>query len=408
MPTATLNNLCASIASRRDALIEDLDAFVAIPTGHNHTAGLDEFRAIVTSRLEALGATTESVAGDTKPDWLRDGAAPTHVPDTAVCRRQRPGKPRILLASHLDTVFPPGGQFNRLEIAPDGKTAVGPGVVDMKGGIIVALTALEALDEAGIDVSWTYALNSDEETGTFHSRRALEEEAKRHDVGIATEPALPDGSLAVERKGAAQFQIETRGKSAHAGRDFDKGVSAVYALAHALTRVEALCDLDRGVTLNIGPLRGGVATNVVPDAAIAWGNARFPDQDAANQLQRALEALATPEDALPRVIVRHAFNRPAKPLIPQVRALAQTARDTAEALGQQLPFASTGGVCDGNILQNAGLPTLDTLGVRGGGLHTTSEWIDLSSLVERSQLLACFLARLSEQPTLAPPTDQPR
>ncbi len=387
------------IGSRRDEMIDDLARHVSIPTGHNFTEGLDTYRALIVARLEALGARAEEIPGDSRPAWIGgpasspDGAAPP----TVVCRRDEPGAPRVLIAGHLDTVFDPAGPFRELTIASDGATAVGPGVVDMKGGVLIALVALEALADAGLDLPWTFLLNSDEEMGSYASDRALRAEAAKHRFGVAMEPALPDGSLAVARKGSGQFMVEVEGRAAHAGRDFDKGVSAVYALAHALTRIEAANDPARGVTLNVGPVTGGGATNVVPDHAAAWGNARYPDRESGDAVARALDALTTAPDSMPRITVRRSFNRPAKPLIPETERLALMAREVAESLGQLLPFASTGGVCDGNILQDTGLPTIDTLGVRGGGLHTHREWIDLASLTDRATLLACLLERLSHE-----------
>lgn len=265
----------------------------------------------------------------------------------------------------------------------------------MKGGLLVACVALEALEACGVPASWTFLLNSDEETGTFCSERHLREEAARHDVGLALEPALPGGALAVERGGSGQFMIEVGGRAAHVGRAFGDGVSAVYELAHRLVAIAALPDVARHKIVNVGPLEGGSATNVVPDRARAWGNVRFRTPEVAAELREQLHALATDPGAMPSVSVRSTFNRPAKPMTPGTEALANAAREVAEGLGQSLPFASTGGVCDGNILQDAGLPTIDTLGVRGGGLHTPEEWVELPSLVERATLLAVLIARLS-------------
>ena len=135
----------------------------------------------------------------------------------------------------------------------------------------------------------------------------------------------------------------------------------------------------------------------MPDFASAFGNVRFPDQAVSDELAALLDKLETSGDSLPKVRVHKSFNRPAKPEIPETRALAERAREVAEDLGQKLPFAKTGGVCDGNIMQDAGLPTIDTLGVRGGGLHTPDEWIELDSLVERCQLLAVLVMRLCQQ-----------
>jgi glutamate carboxypeptidase len=415
MPTsATDTRLHTVIARRENAMREDLRRYVDIPTGFNHAEGLDEIRALVTGRCEALGARTEMIPGGPRPNWLRSdddagGGAGGRVPPSAICRgpQATPGVgPSILIASHLDTVFDPRGPFLKLQWTDGGAKALGPGVVDMKGGIVIALHALEALTEAGHSVNWTYFFNSDEETGTYHSASALMEEAKRHTWGLATEPALPDGSLAIERKGSGQFIVEAFGKSAHAGRDFEKGVNAVYLLARAMARVEGLTDLSRGVTVNIGPLKGGLATNIVPDYASAWGNVRYPTPEDGERFRVALESIggggasSISGEAPPppgTVRIRHSLNRPAKPLTPATQQLASTAREVAESLGQKLPFASTGGVCDGNLMQAAGLPTIDSLGVRGGGLHTHQEWIETRSLVERCQLFAGLLLRLSVQ-----------
>lgn len=397
MSRSIRDKVCKAIAGRDDLMREQLRAHVAIPTGYNHTLGLDEYRGILTDRLTALGATAELIPGTPREPWLKPkGTVSDDIPPMAVLRRNSASgdRPKVMIAGHLDTVFNPAGTFREMAISSDGTIANGPGVVDMKGGILIAVTALEALAECGIDIPWTFTLNSDEETGSYFSHAALDEISKQHEIGLALEPALPGGELAVERRGSGQFMIETHGRSSHAGRAFFEGVSAVYQLARTLTNIERLSDEQAQVTVNVGPLEGGIATNVVPDFAAAWGNVRYPSHEAAEALGAKMDALQTDEHAMPRVVVRRSFNRPAKPLIPETEALALTARRVAETLGQKLPFASTGGVCDGNIMQAAGLPTIDTLGVRGGDLHRTTEWIELRSLVERSQLMACLLLEL--------------
>lgn len=397
------------LGSRDAAMRADLARWVAIPTGHNHAQGLDELRAILADRLRALGASLTLVPGESRPTWLFGAPADGgDIPPALVATTARDRGPRILVSGHLDTVFPPDGPFRAMQTSTDGRTATGPGVVDMKGGLVVAVHALEALANAGVQVNWTFILNSDEETGSYHSEGALRAQAARHDVGVALEPASSERALVVERGGSGQFMIEAFGRAAHVGRDFQSGVSAVHALARAIDAACSLADPANGRIVNVGPLRGGEATNVVPDHASAWGNVRFTSNDICDDLGRRIDALATSGDALPRIAVHRSFNRPPKPLTPQTNALALLARDTSEALGQELPFARTGGVCDGNILQDAGLPTLDTLGVRGGGLHTPSEWIDLPSLVDRSRLLALFLARLAGDGVPAPTPPAPK
>jgi glutamate carboxypeptidase len=301
----------------------------------------------------------------------------------------------VLLVGLLDTVDDPEGSFRELTAAPDGRTVTGPGAVDMKGGLLVAVTALEVLAESGVEIDWTVALNSDEETGSLQSMHVLRDIARQHDVGLVFEPALADGSLAVERMGSGQFKVEVAGRSAHVGREFERGVSAVTRLGELLVEIAALADPARGVIVNVGPLQGGSVTNAVPDYAAAWGNVRFRDAETGRGLAARLDAFATAPDALPRVTVHQVLNRPAKPETAGVRALAAAARESAEALGQTLPFAASGGVCDGNVLQDAGLPTLDTLGVRGGNLHRTDEFVEIASLPERAALLAVLLNRLA-------------
>jgi len=398
--SAMETRLVATIAARRQALLDDLRLHVSLATGGFNKAAIDEARERLASRMTALGSSFELVEGDPRPTWLHGSDFAGHAPPTAVCRRaDRPGRRRILIAGHLDTVHDPLGQFRELHLAPDGRTATGPGCVDMKGGLVIAAAALEALEELGVDSAWTFLMNADEETGSYHSERALRAESTRHDFGIALEPALPAGELAVERMGSGQFVIETRGRAAHVGRDFARGVSAVNRLAECIVQVAGMADASAGRIVSIGPVEGGNATNAVPDRARAWGNVRFPTREVADELGAMLDALQTEPDAMPAVVVRRSFNRPAKPLRPETERLALSARRAAEGLGQTLPFAKTGGVCDGNIMQDAGLATIDTLGVRGGGLHTPDEWIELDSLVERCQLLAVLIARLCERGT---------
>ncbi|HWB19527.1 MAG TPA: M20/M25/M40 family metallo-hydrolase, partial [Phycisphaerales bacterium] len=262
-------------------------------------------------------------------------------------------------------------------------------------GIVIAISALEALKACGVDVTWTMALNSDEETGSHHSAKALRAEARKHDVGVVLEPATADGGLVTERMGSGTFQVEVFGKSAHVGRDFKSGVSAVLKLAEVMSAIGKLSDAEQGRIVNIGPVVGGGATNVVADHAACWGNMRFANAKQAEELVRAIEAMATKDDVLPRVVVRVSANRPAKPETEEVRGLAKVAREVSEELGMKLPFAKTGGVCDGNLLQEEGLPTVDTLGVRGGNLHREDEFVELDTIVARCQLLAVFLMRIT-------------
>lgn len=380
------------------SLLDDLRLHVGLPTGGRNVAALDETRERFVARARALGASVELIAGEPRPEWLF-GEKPGQVPlPTVVCRRTIPGAGvEVLLSGHLDTVHDPAGSFRELVVDSSGRRATGPGCVDMKGGLVIAMAALEILDESGVKLSWTLVLNSDEETGSYHSFKAIFNESRRvasaGGVGLALEPATSDGGLVIERAGSGQFQITCHGKAAHVGRDFSSGISAVLELCKVVPKAAALAQSMENTVVNIGPLSGGSATNVVPDIARAWGNVRFATPEVGAAIERRLMELE--HDGVPSVSVRTSFARPAKPLTPGVQRLADTVKRAAEDLGQPLAFTKTAGVCDGNIMQHAGLVTLDTLGVRGGGLHTPQEWIELDSLVDRTKLLMVTMMRAS-------------
>lgn len=383
----------------RAEMVRRLERMVAIPTGFGHTEGLDALRDLIRARLAALGASIELVPADPRPTWVDHAPGLDARAPTLIARRtQGCGGPRLMLCAHIDTVHDPRGPFQTLQPRGDG-ALVGPGCVDMKGGVEVMLSALEALEHAGVRVAWTVVLVSDEESGSFGSAEAIVREAAKHDRAFVVEPATPKGDLVVQRPGSGQFMIEAVGRAAHAGRDFASGVSAVQALASAVVAAGALADAGRGHIVNIGPLQGGVATNIVPDSARAWGNLRFPDEAAGRALSAAIDALARGgDDEVPRMRVRRVLNRPAKPCTDAVRALGERAQAVAADLGLQVGLASTGGVSDANMIQHAGPPTLDGLGVRGGNLHRDDEFMWPDSLPERASLLAILLARESALP----------
>ncbi|MBY0307743.1 MAG: M20/M25/M40 family metallo-hydrolase, partial [Phycisphaerales bacterium] len=257
----------------------------------------------------------------------------------------------------MDTVHDPAPEapFRVLSVAPDGKTATGPGVVDMKGGLVVAIHALEALAEVGLDASFGFILNSDEETGSFCSDRALRAEASRPEyaAALALEPANGPTGLVTSRGGSGQCMIEARGKAAHVGRDFASGRSATDLLARAVLAVHGLTNTVAGSIVNVSTLWCDQPPNQVADHAAAWGNLRYATSEAGDALARGLAAALaalSPTD----LTLHLSLIRPAKPALPETLALAETVRATAAMLGQSITYTSTAGVCDGNNLQAGG------------------------------------------------------
>lgn len=393
------------IARRAQRMHLDLGQIVAIPTGYGCRKGLDETRAWMSARLSALGAKMHRTAGGDRPDWLREprvgGEGGADAGDV-LCADRLDGAVdgvRILLSGHIDTVHDPAGAFRELSQEQNG-IRHGPGAADMKGGLIVAVTALETLHALGVPVRWSFVLNADEETGSFSSAHHLQLIAKKHDVGLVLEPAADGGKFVTARSGSAQFRIDAFGRAAHAGRDAASGISAVAALCEAITKVLSISDPAVGRTMNIGPLEGGEATNIVPDHAAAWGNARYQSDEQRTEIDHALAQIATHAHELPRITVRTIHNRPRKPATSEVQAIAEVALAVARELSLTTGTTSTGGVSDANVLQAAGLPCLDGLGVRGGNLHRLDEFVIVASLPERATLLALLIYRLAARPSV--------
>jgi len=400
--SALERRLAERLSAARPSIERDIEAWVAIPTGWNHTPGLDELRAILRRRLEAIGGVAEELPGVAAgPGEGADGPPPP----TLVVRGPRgpsvprgPSGPRsagaLLFSGHLDTVFDPRGAFRALR--REGDRAVGPGASDMKGGLAILVAALEALHAEKAALPWTVVLNSDEETGSYHSMAHLRALAPEHAAGVVVEPAMPDGGLVVERLGSGQLRIEAIGRAAHAGRDFASGVSAIEALSAAILEAARVSAPAEGRIVNVGFIGGGEAANIVPGRAVARGTVRFRDREAGAAIEAALRKIERGRDGAdpPRVIVHLSLNRPAKPLTPALRPLIDLCLGAAQDLGRPLATGSTGGSSDGNVLEDAGLPTLDSLGVRGGNLHRDDEFVELTTLGERAALLAITALRV--------------
>lgn len=353
--------------------------------------GLDYLRGLV---CEAFTAAFPSAEVEEVPVFLSEGeeAAP------ALRLRCRPEAPlQVLLNGHLDTVYPPDGGFTTCTRL-DANTLRGPGVTDMKGGLVVllhALSAFEALSEADA-IGWTVLLTGDEETGSVASRPLLEAEARRHHIGIVYESALPDGALIRRRMGSGNFTFRVQGRAAHVGRDFSAGRNALVAVAGLARRLHEVNTALPGTIFNVGALAGGGALNVVPAAGELRLNVRVPSAALQEEALRLMEEAraATEGDGI-GCTLEGAFNRPPKECPPQVEALFALWQEAGDAMDLPLDWRDTGGGSDGNILLAAGLPNIDNLGVRGGQIHSPEEFCLLDSLPERALLSAVFLHRLA-------------
>ncbi|MBT8339353.1 MAG: hydrolase [Desulfatitalea sp.] len=306
---------------------------------------------------------------------------------------------RVFLGGHMDTVFDPQHAFQTVRRLDDGRTMNGPGVADLKGGLAVMLTALMALERSPFagKIGWEVLINPDEEIGSLGSARLLAECGRRNQVGLLFEPALADGRLAAARKGSGNFTVVMRGLAAHAGREFHLGYNAIAALAEYTQALWALNGRRPDVTINPGRVSGGGALNIVPDLAILGFNARVADAAGQQWLAAALDALDQRFAAMEGICVaRHGgFTRPPKPITAAQQRIMAAVADCGRTLNLPVAWHDTGGCCDGNNLAAVGLPNVDTLGVRGGGIHSDREFIVLASLAERAKLSALLLMRLA-------------
>ncbi|MFL6427131.1 MAG: M20 family metallopeptidase [Acidobacteriaceae bacterium] len=297
----------------------------------------------------------------------------------------------VMLLGHLDTVWPVG-TLARMPWRVEDGWAYGPGVLDMKAGVVMALAAMRLVREADGDRPVVLLVSGDEETGSRHSRELIEEIAKECRAVFVLEPGQgPDGAYKTARKGVGQFRLEIAGVPSHSGVDFGAGHSAVRELAWQIEQISALTDLDRGTTLNVGVVGGGTQSNVV--AASAWADIdlrvkTIADAEAVTARMQELK----PRDPRCTLRLSGGLNRPPMERTPGTAALFEHARELASTLGFALEEAATGGGSDGNFTSAVGVPTLDGMGAIGKGAHAHDESIRIDSLVTRTALLAAMIA----------------
>ena len=311
----------------------------------------------------------------------------------------RPDAPiQLVLTGHYDTVFPADSHFQK-PVTIDEDTVNGPGVADMKGGILVMAEALRAFESfpQKDQIGYSVLLSPDEEIGSPGSAPLLMELGRKSDVGLTYEPALADGSLAGARKGSGNFALIIRGKAAHAGREHHLGRNAISAMAEFTLGLDALNGKRNGVTFNMAKIDGGGALNVVPDLAIGRFNVRMLETEDMDWISRKLDeltAMINSKDGISAELTG-GFTRPPKPMAPANAMVFDWVKSAGALLGQSIAWAPSGGVCEGNNLWASGCPNVDTLGVRGGAIHSDQEFIKLSSLLERIQLSTLILMKLA-------------
>jgi len=307
---------------------------------------------------------------------------------------------RFLLTGHMDTVFPPEHPFQQGRWL-DADTYNAPGAADMKGGLAVMLAALQAFEVSGPAAGYDVMINSDEETGSLSSGALIAELAADKAAALTYEPAaLPDGTLAHSRGGSGNYSLVVTGRSAHAGRNPQDGRNAIVAASALAISLKAMEHAE--LTVNPAKIEGGSANNVVPDHAVLRFNIRPRNANAAQLFESDLDNLLHIIQRDHEVsVARHGgITRPPKTVDRGAQALFDLVRDAGADLGQAIGWQPSGGVCDGNNIAACGVPVVDTMGVRGGAIHSPDEFLIVESLVERAQLSALTILRLASGETL--------
>lgn len=386
------------IKSQHATMVETLVAWANINSHTDNMPGLAKLMPLIKAAFAVLGGEMEEIV---LPSRIRIDAkgqqSPMPTGNALRIRKHLNAPVQVFLAGHMDTVYPVTTPFQAVQ-AIDANTLRGPGVTDMKGGLVVMLKALEALERSSIagKIGWEVLINPDEEEGSPSSESLFIEAAKRCHLALLYEPSFADGALVDARKGSVNFILRVQGRSAHAGRDFFSGRNAISAMARFIQSIDALTDEARGITVNVGRIEGGQASNIVPDFALCRFNVRMNESldfsPLIKQIEKAAEACNSQEGFQAELIQTAA--RVPKPFDKKNQQLFQAIKASGEALGIPLQSRPSGGVCDGNILSSHGVPTIDTLGVVGGNIHTENEYVLLNSLTERACLSAHFLMNL--------------
>jgi len=385
------------IDAQRDRMLDRVIAWAKINSGSYNLAGLARMSDALNSELGTLGAEVSEI--ELPPQELIDARGEVQrVPlGKALAATKRPdARVLVFLCIHSDTVYAADHAFQTVQRVDD-TTLRGPGVADAKGGLVVMLAALAAVErsEFASEVGWEVLISPDEELGSPGSSALLTAAAKRNHLGLVFEPSLPDGTLVGARGGSGNFTIVVRGRSAHAGRDLAAGRNAIHAVAEFVVALQSL--QSSGIGVNVGKIEGGGPVNVVPDLAIARFNLRVAsvdDQKRAEDRVRELVEQLNRKDGI-RATLHGRFQSPPKPMDARTEHLSRLIADCGKDLGLNLAYRPTAGVCDGNRLAAAGLPVIDSLGVRGGNLHSPEEYMLIDSLTERAKLTALLLLKLA-------------
>lgn len=375
-----------------------VEQWANINSGSSNTAGLKTVRQTLQKAFGPLGERSLEIELGSRLT-LDDQGTPHCIPTTqGLSIIKRPSAPiQAFLNGHMDTVFGLDSPFQTCKLVGP-ETLNGPGVADLKGGLVILLIAVEAFERSpwAQNLGWELFFNPDEEIGSVGSTPYIEQQAPLYDFGLIMEPQFSDGAFVSGRKGSANYALVSRGKSAHVGREFHKGVNAIVALLHPLQQLSALNTPNGTATLNVGVLHGGTVSNIVPDQAIARLDLRFASDSEMESMQKQIYSIVEEAKLQGSDLEIHQLSsRTSKPFDRPTQHLFHHAKKCAEELGLSMNWRESGGVCDGNTLAAMGVPVIDSMGAAGGNIHTMDEYIELDQLTLRAKHVALLLMKIA-------------
>jgi len=374
-----------------DAYLDDLKTIVNIDSGTFTKPGIDHVGAYLQERFQAFGFSTRFDRQQQYGDHL-----------IAIHKGNAPGGSHILLIGHIDTVLPEGEAERRPFTTGqrDGAhIATGPGVLDMKSGVLIGMYALHLLIE-GQEADYsqvTFICNSDEEIGSPSSKALIQEMAQQADAVLVLEPGRVKETVVSSRKGCGQYRVEVHGLAAHAGVEPQRGRNAILELSYQVQKMQALNGTIPGATISVGIIRGGERTNVVPDYAYFDMDTRVTDQASLKALEEAMRQV-THQNKLPDTRITLSGSMLCQPYERnnQNAQLVELARDAGRELGLSIQDVGSGGASDANTTAAMGIPTLDGLGAGGGLAHNPGEFIELDYLPARIALVAGLVRKIGK------------
>lgn len=394
------NNYANWIDHQNKEMIDLVVSWGNICSSSDYLEGLSQMLNALKKAFLPFEATVQELHLPLYPKINQEGKTVFFPLGKALHLRKRPQAPnQILLAGHMDTVFGPNDPFKKVEKC-NTNLLKGPGVADMKGGLVILLKALEAFERTPYadSLGWQILINPDEEIGSPGSSKYFVKIAHQTHLSLLFEPSLIGGEFASFRKGSANYAVVATGKAAHVGRDPEKGKSAINALAHFITFIETLSHPQTGIFINVGSFHGGIANNIVPPLATCHFNMRYNDQAQMERIEEKMHSYLRAISLEKKVdlTLYPIIHRPPKTFDLKTMQCFQLLKECGSHIGIDIKWHGTAGVCDGNILSAEGLPCIDTCGARGGNLHTSDEFIYIDSLSERAKLITLFLMKVAQ------------